>query len=84
MILAHKENFFFNQDAASWINNSLSILAIHEAPINGQIAVFSRQLALPHQDPADRFIAATAVQYGFPLATIDSHLVKADWLLTIG
>jgi PIN domain nuclease of toxin-antitoxin system len=47
------------------------------------IAVLSRQIDLPHQDPADRFIAATAIHYQLQLATVDTRLTNAIWLPTI-
>jgi len=56
---------------------------IKEAPINIEVAVRSRELDLPHQDPADRFLAATAIIYGLELATVDRVLLKTDRLPTI-
>ena len=47
---------------------------LSEAPLTSEIAVLSRTLPFQHSDPADRFIAATAVSMGLPLATSD------DWL----
>ncbi len=37
------------------------------------------QLDLSHQDPADRFIVATAVHHNFILATVDSRLIGFNW-----
>jgi PIN domain nuclease of toxin-antitoxin system len=62
LLLAEKGRISLNLDPVAWIDQSLSALAICEASLNRQIAVLSRQIDLPHQDPADRFIAATAVQ----------------------
>jgi len=36
----------------------------------------SRLIKLPHQDPADRFIAASAVVYDLILVTSDNYLIK--------
>ncbi|MDB9513639.1 hypothetical protein PN499_20800 [Kamptonema animale CS-326] len=44
--------------------------------MNHPIAILSRQIALPHQDPADRFIVATAIYYGLNLATVDANLTN--------
>ena len=55
-----------------------------EAPLTKEIAILSRQIQLPHQDPADRFIAATALHYQLTLATVDRHLTNASWLPTLG
>lgn len=40
----------------------------------------SRQLALTHQDPADRFIAATARVLGLTLVTADECLLQSTEL----
>lgn len=70
-------------DAATWIDQSLKALAIREAALNHQIAILSRQVNLSHQDPADRFIAATALHYQLQLATVDTRLTNVDWLQTL-
>jgi len=51
-------------------------------PAYAEIAVLARTLAFTHEDPADRFIAATSYQEGVPLATSDSRLLNLDWLVT--
>jgi PIN domain nuclease of toxin-antitoxin system len=83
LLLAERGRISLQSDTADWIDQSIKSLAICEAPVNRHIAVLSRQIELPHQDPADRFIAATAVYYQIPLATIDANLKAASWLLTI-
>jgi PIN domain nuclease of toxin-antitoxin system len=83
LLLAEKGRISLDSDANIWIDRSLKSLAIFEAPLNYQIALLSRQVDLPHQDPADRFIVATAVYYELQLATVDSNLTSAVWLETI-
>jgi PIN domain nuclease of toxin-antitoxin system len=39
------------------------------------IALRSRTISLPHEDPADRFIAATAIEMRLPLATVNTRLL---------
>jgi PIN domain nuclease of toxin-antitoxin system len=82
LLLAEKGRISLQPDANTWIDRSLKLLAIHEAPLNHQIARLSRQVDLPHQDPADRFIVATAVYYELQLATVDKNLTSAAWLST--
>ena len=48
-----------------------------EAALTHDIAVMSRQLQLPHQDPADRFLAATAAVLGLTLVTSDERLLQS-------
>lgn len=52
-------------------------------PIDAEIALLSRSLPFQHEDPADRFIAATAHRLGIPLATSDARLTALPWLKTI-
>ena len=83
MVLAEKGRIILELEPAEWINQSLAQLEPLEASLTGEIAILSRQIKLPHQDPADRFIAATALHYGLQLATVDQNLVDAQWLETI-
>ena len=43
-------------------------------PLDEETAFLARSLPFVHEDPADRFIAATAVRHGCPLATLDARL----------
>ncbi len=83
LILAEKGRISLQPDAVEWINLALKTLRVCEAPLVHQIAFLSRQIELPHQDPADRFIAATAVYYNLILATVDSNLTGVSWLQTL-
>lgn len=83
LLLAEKGRISLQFDAVAWIDQSLKALAIREAALNHQIAILSRQVNLSHQDPADRFIAATALHYQLQLATVDARLTGVDWLQTL-
>ena len=48
-----------------------------EWPVTGEIALLAVSLDLPHKDPADRFIVATAMARGAALVTADKLLL--DW-----
>ena len=74
LILAEKGRISLQPDPVTWINLALKTLETREAPMNHAIAILSRQIVLPHQDPADRFIVATAIYYGLKLATVDGNL----------
>jgi PIN domain nuclease of toxin-antitoxin system len=49
-----------------------------EAALSHAVAFESRRLDLAHDDPADRFIAATAVVYDLTLVTGDLRLLACD------
>lgn len=54
-----------------------------EAPLNSEIARLSLEVDLATDDPADRFLAATATVFELELATVDRGLIAADWLPTV-
>ena len=83
VILAEKRRISLQPNTSEWINLSLQKLETCEAMLNHEIAILSREIALPHQDPADRFIAATAIFYKLTLATVDQNLTGFSWLQTI-
>jgi len=76
LILAEKGKIVLDPDPASWMRTVLTRLPFHEARINHEITLCSRSLKLKHQDPADRFIAATAMVYGLTLVTADKRIAS--------
>ena len=83
LLLAEKGRISLQLDPVEWIDRSIQALAMREVPLDRQIAILSRKIELPHQDPADRFIAATAMYHQLTLATVDTHLTGASWLQTL-
>ncbi|XWK89725.1 MAG: PIN domain-containing protein [Phormidium sp.] len=83
LILAEKGRLSLQPDPITWVNLALKTLETREAQMNYDIAILSRQIALPHQDPADRFIVATAVYYGLILATVDVNITGNSAVQTL-
>ncbi len=83
LILAEKRRISLQPDPVTWVNLALKTLETREAQMNHSIAILSREIALPHQDPADRFISATAIYYGLTLATVDANLTGNSALQTL-
>lgn len=54
-----------------------------EAPLTHEIALAARQSPLPHNDPADRFLAATAQLLGLTLVTADAKLLGLGDISTL-
>ncbi len=77
LILSEKGRIQLDASPCEWMKNVLETLPFHEAPLNHEIAMESRSIQLPHQDPADRFIAASAAVYGLTLVTADKNLIRA-------
>jgi PIN domain nuclease of toxin-antitoxin system len=66
--------------AAEWIQLALRTLPVREAGLTFAIAIRSRSIPLAHPDPADRFIAATAIETKAPLLTADERLLACAGL----
>lgn len=62
------------------IKSWLKVNPVRMIPIDEKIAILSRTLAFEHNDPADRFIAATAVCHKCKVATDDQKLRALPWL----
>ena len=50
---------------------------LSKRPVNHEVAIESERIDLAHQDPADRFLAATAVVFDLTLVTADDRLLKS-------
>jgi PIN domain nuclease of toxin-antitoxin system len=68
--------------ARAWIEEALRRVPLNEASLTREVALVSTEVNLPHRDPADRFLAATALVHGLTLMTVDERLIAADWLPT--
>jgi len=60
----------------SWLEASQLAAPMHDAPLTRAVAIQSRSVGLAHEDPADRFIAATAAVYDLTLVTADTRLLR--------
>ena len=70
-------------DTAAFINDLLQARYIRTLPITPEIAVLAQSDAFRHGDPADRLVAATALEYGVPLVTADAELRKLRQLKAV-
>jgi len=72
LLLHAKGKIRLSVDLAEWIAESTA--GTREAPLTHEIALVAQQLPL-HQDPADRFLAATAQVLGLTLVTADERML---------
>jgi PIN domain nuclease of toxin-antitoxin system len=56
---------------------------LREAPLAYEIVLVAQELPLRHQDPADRFLAATANVLGLTLVTADHRLLGLGTIATL-
>ncbi len=68
-------------DPAAWLMRATAHL--REAPLTHEIVLAADQLQLPHRDPADRFLAATAQVLGLTLVTADERLLGLGEIATL-
>ena len=74
LILVEKGRLIPGMPAGQWVQEAMTRLPTREAPLTHDIAQESRVLDLPHEDPADRFLAATAKVLELTLVTADRRL----------
>jgi len=65
-----------------WIDEALGRVPFEDAPVTRAVALAAPGLRLAHRDPADRFLAATALVLDLTLLTVDERLTGLDWLTT--
>ncbi len=77
LLLAEKGRVVVKADHEKNIRKMFKKLPFREAVINQEVAIQSRKINPPHQDPADRFLAATAIVYDLTLVTANRRLIDA-------
>lgn len=77
VVLAERGRVRLDAEPRLWVRSALEQAPLEEAVVNHEVAIRSRELALPHQDPADRFLVATALTYDLTLVTGDDALIEA-------
>lgn len=80
LIQVEKKRLRILEDLGKWLARAIEDLQIQEAPLSWQ-AIHEMRFILPnHKDPADRFLAATAIAYDMTLMTADKKLVGVPGL----
>ena len=70
-------------DPQALVSRMLKEGPFREASLTHAVAQESRRLSLEHSDPADRFVAATAVVYDLTLVTADARLLRGKGYRTL-
>jgi PIN domain nuclease of toxin-antitoxin system len=74
-VLVRKGRYALGQSVAAWRTDLIDV-GLAEAPLDGLIAALAGSLSTIHEDPARRFIAATAIRMGAKLVTSDQRLIN--------
>ncbi|HUD63729.1 MAG TPA: type II toxin-antitoxin system VapC family toxin [Candidatus Sulfotelmatobacter sp.] len=77
-LLFRKKRVQIATDFTTWLAASLSVLPVVDAPLTFDIARTLPTLRMPHVDPADLFLAATAKAFDLTLITADRNLIRTD------
>ncbi|HXR18299.1 MAG TPA: type II toxin-antitoxin system VapC family toxin [Terriglobales bacterium] len=81
LTLHAKGRILLHADLGKWVADATAPL--REAPLTHEIALVARELNLPHQDPADCFLAATAQVLDLTLVTADNDLLGLGQIATL-
>ena len=81
LLLQAKGRIQVHGNLRDWATRATAYL--REAPLTHEIVVAAQELPLQHQDPADRFLAATAAVLGLTLVTADRRLLGLGKIATL-
>ena len=74
LLLHERGRIELDQDPEQWVASTLAKTPLREAPLTWKISSRSRGLQIETEDPADRFLAATAAERNLTLVTSDRRL----------
>ena len=78
IVLCAKQRVILNEAVESWVGRALDASRLREAPLTHEVALATAAVKLPHRDPADRFLAATARVFDLTLVTADKNLGRSS------
>lgn len=81
LLLHAKGRIDLQGSVRDWVSRATA--PMREAPLTHEIVVAAQELPLSHQDPADRFLAATASVFGLTLVTADLRLLGLGTIATL-
>jgi PIN domain nuclease of toxin-antitoxin system len=76
LILCAKGRLVLELNPRQWIAESMTRTSFREAPLTHEVVMDMEGVATAHNDPADRFLAATAKTFGLTLVTADENLIR--------
>jgi PIN domain nuclease of toxin-antitoxin system len=81
LMLNAKGRIRLTGDLTNWVQRATA--PMHEAPLTHEIALAAQQFVWVRQDPADRFLAATAMILDLTLVTADKDLLGLGEIATL-
>jgi PIN domain nuclease of toxin-antitoxin system len=77
LVLADKSRISLTAPVEDWLAQALRTVPVKEAPVTNEVALETGRFQLPHRDPADRFLVATARVFELTLVTADQKIIAA-------
>lgn len=76
LMLSQKNRIKLKGDPEKWLETVFAQVPFKEAPLTHEVALATSRITLGNSDPADRFLAATALVYSLTLVTSDNYLIQ--------
>jgi PIN domain nuclease of toxin-antitoxin system len=77
LLLAERDRIELDAPPERWVDDALRDFPLRDATLTRAVAMASRAIDLPHEDPADRFIAASAIVHDLVLVTRDERMLSS-------
>ena len=82
VLLLHAKGLIqLHGNVREWVTSATAFM--REAPLTHEIVAAAQDVPLSHQDPADRFLVATAEVLGLTLVTADHRLLGLGTIATL-
>jgi len=78
LLLHRKGRLRISEGFSTWVTKALTAMPLSEAPLTFEVAEALSTINLPHSDPADLFLAASAKVFGLTLVTSDRNLIRTS------
>lgn len=78
LLLAKRGRIEVSGAGPDWVRQALHAMPVRDATLTREVALASRSVDVRHEDPADRFIAASAIVYELTLVTADRRLLRSQ------
>jgi PIN domain nuclease of toxin-antitoxin system len=82
-VLLEKGRITAVEEPRVWLERLLRSAPLLECVLTHEVALTARELPLSHEDPADRFLAASALVYDLKLVTADRRLLGVEFIPTV-
>lgn len=77
LTLCHKGRMRLDGGPVDWFKRTALHLGALEATVTNEVALETYGLPLPHRDPIDALLVASAKVYGLTLVTSDENLIRS-------